>query len=230
MARFNKTAFLCLIVLTLSMSSPSTAYSSEGDMVLRFQGRIFSAHIHGVPLGLILKELEGEKGIWFKGVSPLLEERVTVQFNALSLEDGMKRILAPTNYSLVFDRNGKLNGVVIIGRAESGVSTGGAGVTAARRGNSLRAPKNNATTIGAFDSVKDIEPPDGDVVITERDLESFRVIREVPPPGGRLQVTVKERKAFRVVRNCPPPGDGIGLSRKHLEDFRIIENCPPPSS
>lgn len=230
MARFNKTALLGLIILTLSISSPSTAWSAEGDMILRFRGRMFSAHIQGVPLGLILKKLEREKGIWFKGTSSLLDEKVTVQFTALSLEDAMKRILASTNYSLVFNRNGKLDGVVIIGSAGSSVATGGAGTDRARRGNSSTAPKNHATTIEAFDLLRDIEPPGGDAVITERDLEIFTVMREIPPPGGSVEITPEEFEKFTVIRNCLPPGSPFEVFTRQRENFKIIRNCPPSSS
>jgi hypothetical protein len=197
-------------------------------MVLRFRGRIFSAHIQGVPLGLILKKLQREKGIWFKGADSLLDEKINVQFAALPLEDGMKRILTSLNYCLVFGQNGELDGVVILGKATPDVSRGEGKVVGTRRGMSSTPQEGPVTTVGVSDSVRDSQPPGGPAQITKKEFEIFQVMDNVSPPGDSLEVTPQELEKFKVMRNCPPHGNRIEASEKELGNFKVIKNCPPP--
>ena len=228
MDKIKVTLIVCLTALAFLISPLSTTWSTEENLSLKFQGRIFSAHIRGVPLRLVLEKLEREKGIRFKGPGSLLDERVTVQFTALPLEDGMKRILASMNCSFVFGRDGKLQGVVIIGRAASGIPSGRFGTVTNRRSSSSRPSEKHASTIEASDVVRACQPPGGPAVITQKELKSFRIMQNISPPGGSLEVTAREREKFKVMRNCPPQRSPIEFSGKELENFKVIENCPPP--
>ena len=219
---------VCLTALTFLISPLSTTWPTEENLSLKFQGPLFSAHIRGVPLRLVLERLEREKGIRFKGSGSLLDERVAVQFTALPLEDGMKRILASMNCSFVFGRDGKLQGVVIIGRAASGVPTRGLGTVGDRR-RALSGPsEKHMSTFETSEIARACHPPGGPSVITQKDLKSFRVTRNTSPSGGSVEVTAREREKFKVMRNCPPPGGPTEVSTKQRENFRIIKNYSSP--
>ena len=204
--KINKIMIILSIVFAFLISTFSTTWSTERNVVLNFQGQVFSASIPGVPLRLVLEELGREKGIWFRGDSSLLGEEITVQFTSLSLEDGVKRILSSMNYSLVFSRDGELDGVMIISRVPSSMAPAEDRTVGAGRSISSIPSKKQVNTIGAFETVRYSHPPAGTVSKTDRDLESFTVIRNVPQPGGSVEVTVEERENFTVIRNCPPPG------------------------
>ena len=104
MVKLNKTLIIGFIAFTFLFGPFSATWAGRKDMALEFQGQIFSASLQGVPLRVILERLERGKGIWFSGADSLFDEEVTVQFTALTLEDGIKRILGPKNYGLVLDR------------------------------------------------------------------------------------------------------------------------------
>jgi len=163
--------------------------------------------LRGIPLKSVLERLESEKEIWFRGDPSLLEKEVTVHFTELLFEEGLKRILASTNYSLIYDGNGRPTGVVVIGKgtADHAVSEGTPGAEG-----------------------KSILPPDTNQQVHIKG--SFTVIRNVPPPGDYVKVTAEERENFTVIRNTPPPGGPFEVSAEELEHFKVIKNCPPPGT
>lgn len=71
-----------------------------------------------VPLGEILNQLKNRNNIWFKGAESLLDEKITIQFTDLSLEDGIKRILGFINYALVYHADGKLAGIKLFNKLD----------------------------------------------------------------------------------------------------------------
>jgi hypothetical protein len=109
----------------------STVYSLYGETFARpvqgtsHHGRFLikngtiSANLKEIPLGEILDQIKEHGNIWFKGDEDLLEEKVSVQFVDLPLEEGVKRILASINHVLLFDANGGLEGLILFGKANS---------------------------------------------------------------------------------------------------------------
>jgi len=177
----------------------SLVLAGAGDIDLTVEDETLSARLRGIPLKIILEKLERERGIRFRGDSSLLEEEVTVQFTQLPFVEGLKKILTTMNYSLIYGKNGKLVGVIVIGkgRADPGVTTGRDGV------------------------VQKIISP----AIEQDDARgSFTVIRNIPPPGGYMEVTPEERDKFTVIGNTPPPGGPVEVSAEELENFKVIKN------
>jgi hypothetical protein len=107
------------------------------------------------------------------------------------------------NYSLVFDRDGELAGVVVIGRVASGLTPGEDRTVRARRDILSKPSKKGVNDGGAFEIAGNSQPPGGPVIITDKDLESFKVMRNVPPPGGPVEVSAEELQNFKVIRNLP---------------------------
>ena len=89
------------------------AASAYAENVTIRDGRM-SADLKEASLVGIAKDIENQAGISFKGDESLLEETVSVSFKDLPLEDGIKRILANLNYSLMFDDLGKISTVIIM--------------------------------------------------------------------------------------------------------------------
>ena len=214
-----------------------------GDIDLTIEGETLSAKLRRIPLKILFEKLKREKGILFRGDPSLLEKEITVQLAELSFEEGLKRILASMNYSLIYDRNERLVGVIIIGRgiADNAASEGRAG---ASKGNeradvnrSFTVMKNNLhhggnLKIGTeerenFRVISDSPPSAGVDEFIEQESENFGGIKNSLPPGGPVKVTEKERKNFRVIRNSPPPGGHVKVTEEELENFKIVRNCPP---
>ena len=105
----------CVLMLFF-LSSFSSASAGKGGIDVKFEGQIMSAELQGVSLKVILEKFKREKGIWFKGDEALLEEKVSVRFKDLPLQEGLSRILSWVNHTLVFDQDKRLVGLFILGK------------------------------------------------------------------------------------------------------------------
>ena len=108
------------LIFTLNIASYGFAEISSHDEKLLIKNNIVSAKLENIPLGKILRQIEEQSNVWFKGDESLLNEKVSVQFKDLSLEDGLKRILISFNYSLIFDTKRNLAGLIILGKSKPG--------------------------------------------------------------------------------------------------------------
>lgn len=124
MFNLNKTLIICFIACSFFMCLFSPAWSGKGDINLKIKGQALSVNLKEIPLKFILEKLKRERGIWFQGDESLFEEEITVQFKDLTFQDGLKSILSPMNYSLVFGPNERLEGVFIIGKGKARPTTG----------------------------------------------------------------------------------------------------------
>lgn len=89
------------------------------DLFIAFEEETFSAHLEERPLKAVTEKIESETGIWFEAGEALLQERVSVVFEELPLEDGLDRILSKMNYSLVFDEDEAIIGVFLFRRVDT---------------------------------------------------------------------------------------------------------------
>ena len=202
-----------LLCITVS----SLAYAEKGDIGLTFKGQRVSAKFTEVPLRIILEKLEREKAIWFKGSKSLFEEKVTVQFTHLSLEKALKRILGTRDYSLVFDNNKSLRGVILIGK-------GDASQTPPKAGTHVSSTRAISTPMGG----KEVSPRSGGNV-TEGTSESRKETRKSKgntSPVGSAKGKAQGPLTFKRVKNSPPPGNP---NTKPI-DTTIVKNCPPPGN
>ena len=244
-------ATLTICSLVLSVFIPASA--AGWDIDLTIEGEVLSARLMEVYLKAILEKLERERGIWFKGNSSLLDERITVQFTDLPLEEGLNRILAPLNYSLVFDRNGRVVGVIAVARG-----TVDRPVSEVRTGDSQRTPSSPAAnerdtanrpvtdpgkktlqgsyTNGMKESREDFTvkrncpPPSSRVKASKAKSENFSVIRDSGPPGNAGEATPQDHGGFTIIKNCSAPGGPVEISTEQREKYKVVENCPPPGN
>ena len=113
-----KATLILLAACLLSFSLSFFLRAEEGEIELEIKGETISARIKGGLLKDIIEKIKEKKGIWFKGGESLFEEKISVEFKDLSIQDGLKRILSKMNYSLMFDQDGKLFGVILIGSSD----------------------------------------------------------------------------------------------------------------
>ena len=100
-----------VVLFGLLLSGPGLADGE--DLSLTFDEESFSAHVEESPLKAVTEKIERATGIWFKAGESLLQERVSVVFDGLPLEDGLERILSKMSYSLVFDDDDEIVGVFL---------------------------------------------------------------------------------------------------------------------
>ena len=108
---------LMIVLAGLTLSAATIpAYSATGMSELKFNRQTISANIEGATLETILNKIVVKKGIWYKGSQSVLQEEVNTRFVDLPIEYGLKRILRALNYSLIFDKNQSVVGVIVLGR------------------------------------------------------------------------------------------------------------------
>jgi len=208
----------------LSLMSPARAGKRA---FLKLESELISADLERVPLKAIIKRLEKEKRIWFKVSEALIEERISVQFTDLSLEEGLKRILSSMNYSLIFKHEHQLEGVLIVAKSSHPLDT--------IKESNLSSETNRSSTgqddrqkneTGPFRVKKNSSPP-GNQTRIPTEAENFKVIRNISPPGGPVNPGQEELDSFEVIKNSPPPGGPVNATDEELENFRVIPNSPP---
>jgi hypothetical protein len=84
---------------------------------LVFQGETFSATLVEEPLKNVFEKIQKQTEIRFRISESELDERVSVQFERLTVREGLRRILRTMNYSLLFNQKNKLIGVFVFGKA-----------------------------------------------------------------------------------------------------------------
>jgi hypothetical protein len=217
-----------------------------------------SADLKGAPLVGIAKDIENQAGISFKGDESLLDETVSVSFKDLPLEDGIRRILANLNYSLMFDDHGKISTVMIISEG-SGSSAPqpqvrpapvrSASPTPSQRRPVVRRPRptfsplvTGQTRTPPITRPRTIQPrtrsqipgaqvaPAKPASSEESNLpDAFRTIENAPAPGGPVESDAPMPPAFRVIQNAEPPGGGLTGNKEIPQALQMQKNVPRPA-
>ncbi|MBK5099404.1 MAG: hypothetical protein JJE15_00145 [Desulfobacteraceae bacterium] len=109
---------LAAFLLLCAQSAPTRSEKIEID--LAFIDQTLSAKITEAPLRAIIAKIKAEKAIrfrlWLKGKESLLDRKISVRFSKLPIEEGIERIFRAMNYSLIFNKYGKLVGVFLVGK------------------------------------------------------------------------------------------------------------------
>jgi len=224
-----------------SIFTPVPAQSA--GIGLTFKGDVLSANLNGACLEEILEKLEREKGISWKGDSSLLEEKITVQFKDLSLDEGVKRILRSMNHYLIFDADERLAGVIIIGEKTGGQFISKGRIVAQKKRTHERqvakADESEAyggpvattkTNQESFKVMRNVTAPGGSSEPAAEEIENFKVAKNLPAPGGSTQVSQEVVDSFKVIKNISPPGGSAQVSQEVLDSFKVRKNLPPPGS
>jgi type II secretory pathway component GspD/PulD (secretin) len=190
---------------------------------VRVQGGLLSVNLKDTSLLEVARDIEKQSGIWFRGDETLFQENISVTFNDLPLEEGLKRILTNMNYSLVFDNKHKVAGVMVMGEGKA------AGAQPARPGAQpprVASPPGTASRPSAtLRSRSSTSTPPAATVVRRppRALpQRNRAAGTQPQPGsvGAPSVTPDDSEAqenastaegplppaFRVMENPAPPG------------------------
>lgn len=197
---------------------PNWSIANCVDLI--FEKETLSANLKEVPLKVVLEKISREKGIWIRGKGSVLEGKVSLQFQDLSLHDGLKRILAQCDHSLVFNQAGRVIGLYIVGK--------GAGTLTTKSGAAMPVDDKHATVESSFEIDESGYLHDGPVEISEEELKWQEIVKNCSPPGGPVEISAEELESLKIVRNCPPPGGPIRVSPEELESLKVIENCSPP--
>jgi hypothetical protein len=180
---------------------------------------LLSVNLKDTSLLEVARDIEKQSGVWFRGDETLFQEKISVAFNDLTLEEGLKRILANLNYSLMFDNKNKVAGVMVMGEGKpAGTQSGRPGAQPPRVATPSGTTTRPAPTVRSRPSTS--TPPAATVrrpprVTTQRPSsgaaqsatpEAFKGQESASTPGGPAVSDGPLPPAFRVIENAPPPG------------------------
>jgi hypothetical protein len=186
---------------------------------LRFKGQTVSANLQGIALRDVLDRLEREKSIWHKSHPSVLDLRISVEFTELALENGLKRIFAGFDYSLMFDADQNVSGVVIFGRARSTPGKAKKQPSEYKTHPAKTSAKTaSQKTDNGFRSNKGSQPSEIESAL----VIDTRVIPNAPPPENPAAKPIDTI----VVHNVRPPENPAAQP----VDTTAVQNVMPPEN
>jgi hypothetical protein len=175
---------------------------------------------------VVAERLEREAGVRLTGSASLWERAVSARFSSLSLEEGLKEILAGFNYVIQYDAEKRPAAVFVYGAGVPAI--GGSGkVESAKSG--LKGTGESEKTRGTGEPMKGL-PSQSVKVIEPGDSQGPKAVGGSEVPGGRVTISPEEEENFRIIKNAPPPGGPVDGTDPYADRFKIIKNAPPPGS
>jgi hypothetical protein len=211
---------------------------------VRVKDGLLSVNLKDTSLLDVARDIEKQSGIWFKGDETLFQEKISVTFSDLPLEEGLKRILTNMNYSLMFDNKHKLAGVMVMGEGKAaGTQPARPGAQPSRVVNrpsaNLRSRSSTSTPPAATvirrppralpqaSRTRAASQPPGSGAASSPAPEAFTGQENAAPPGGFVASDGPLPPAFRVIENATPPGGPVS-DKETPEAFKVNRNAPPP--
>lgn len=112
----NAIVILSLTTIFLLSNYLIVVAASDESSALVVRGETLTAILKEAPLKNVFEKVQKETGIWFRVAESELDERVSIQFENLSIKEGLRRILRTMNYSFVFDQDNNLIGAFVLGK------------------------------------------------------------------------------------------------------------------
>jgi hypothetical protein len=192
-----------------------------------------SVDLKDASLISVARDIERQAGISFKGDESLLEESVSVAFTDLTLEQGIKRILATLNYSLLFDNRGEISEVMIMSEGSA---------PAGSQPQVRRAPVRPGTPSPAQQRPVVRRPGATSPLVSGERRTPVPARTRITPPRSRLQRPVQSTPSvpqalaepnlpepFRTIENAPPAGGEESEGPLHPA-FKVTESAEPPAA
>ena len=137
---------------------------------LKIESQRISANLRQRELSHIFNDICLMNDFWYDIDNSLSNFTVSVDFQGLSLEDALRRILSKTNYSLFFSASGVPTGVIVLSQKETNMKTDHE--FADKRDDPILDSEDAGTITGQIDD-------SGAVIITSSQIEQlFELIRE----------------------------------------------------
>jgi hypothetical protein len=211
---------------------------------VRVKDGLLSVNLKDTSLLDVARDIEKQSGIWFKGDETLFQEKISVTFSDLPLEEGLKRILTNMNYSLMFDNKHEVAGVMVMGEGKAaGTQPARPGAQPSRVVNrpsaNLRSRSSTSTPPAATvirrppralpqaSRTRAASQPPGSGAASSPAPEAFTGQENAAPPGGFVASDGPLPPAFRVIENATPPGGPVS-DKETPEAFKVNRNAPPP--
>ena len=208
---------------------------------------LLSVNLKDNSLLEVARDIEKQSGVWFRGDETLFQEKISVTFNDLPLEEGLKRILTNLNYSLMFDNKNKVAGVMVMGEGKpAGTQPARPGAqpprvatppgTSTRPAPTVRTrPSTSTPPAATVRRPPRVVPqpaqggvasqPPGSGPAQSATPDAFKAQENAPTPGGPAASDGPLPPAFRVIENAPPPGGPVARAKRNPAGFKVIQKC-----
>ncbi|MBN2033377.1 MAG: hypothetical protein JW836_08890 [Deltaproteobacteria bacterium] len=200
---------------------------------VKIQDAHISAELNEASLISVAGDIERQSGISFKGDESLLEEKVSVFFKDLPLEQGIKRILAGLNYSLLFDSRGNVSEVMIMSEESISTTSGpqlrGTQVRPVNASPARQRPvvRRPGATTSPFVSGESRTPFPTRSRTTTRRLSPQRPTRTAPSARRVPAAESNLPEPFRTIESPPPEGAAESLDGPLHPAFKVVERDEP---
>jgi len=211
----------CLCLASQALGDKKNEAPAKADIL--FNNSMLSASLTGVPLSEVLAEIQRQGNVRFYGTESLSKTKIWSDFTNLPLREGIARILANYNRTMVFDGNGKLTQVHIFAKSEepSRLPTKKTRIAMSpTRYSSSKLPPESGDLPGT--TTVEEAPPGAEETDTGTDLE-FTPREKMNPPAGEES----SEEGFGIKRNVQPPGIDSSEEVAPLT-FKGKEKVAPP--
>jgi hypothetical protein len=191
-----------------------------------FKDGLLSVNLKETSLLDVARNIEKQSGVWFRGDEALFQEKISVAFNDLPLEEGLKRILANLNYSLMFDNKNTVAGVMVMGGGTAVAQPARPGAQPPRATAPPKTATRPAPAVRSRPSTS--TPPAATVRRPPRVIPQPAQGGPASQPPGSSASPSPLPDAFRTQENVPAPGGAAASDGPLPPAFRVIENAPPP--
>jgi hypothetical protein len=240
----------CAFLVILSALSLFSFKPAEAADLISVKDGLLSVNLKDNSLLEVARDIESQSGVWFRGDETLFQEKISVTFNDLPLEEGLKRILTNLNYSLMFDAKNKVAGVMVMGEGKpAGTQPARPGAQPPRVATPPGTSTRTAPTVRTRPSVSTPpaarlrRPPrvvprpaqsgtasqtPGSAPAQSALPDAFKAQENATAPGGPAASDGPLPPAFRIIENAPPPGGPVKSEGETPAGFKVIQNAPPP--
>lgn len=103
-SQFFQTVFSIMLMVALMLGSYRASYALASDLLLEFNSGKLSANVSGAPFQKVLETLSARCGITVFLDSSLQSKKISVKFDKLSLEEGIKKLVNPYSSAMIFGK------------------------------------------------------------------------------------------------------------------------------
>ena len=110
---------LLILIILFFMISVSSVLASNAKCILKRLNNTLAAKTDNVPLDSLLARLREKTGITFLFAKDLSDTIISVEFQALPMQEAIRRILNRLNHAIIFGSEGKIQKVIIFGESNN---------------------------------------------------------------------------------------------------------------
>lgn len=111
--------YLTLILMMGFYASVDVAEGVDTASRVIVENKLMTVDLNSIALNEVLEKIKKQSGISYRGDKETLNEKITIIFEQLPMDVGLKRIVGRFNYCLMYDSSGSPADIFIIGKKDT---------------------------------------------------------------------------------------------------------------